>query len=95
MTLYIAAMPFLWLDINDDPGPTSLRGAVERNAIALLSNLARQSFDAPSPAWLGHSSDRPLVRDSGMWNQRHVDEAYDPAFLFGLRELVGRAGAAL
>jgi hypothetical protein len=33
---YIAAMPFLWLDIDDQPGPNSMRGSIERIAIALL-----------------------------------------------------------
>jgi len=32
----IGEMPFIWLGINDVPGPESLRGYVERNAIALL-----------------------------------------------------------
>ena len=35
----IGAMPFLWLAIEDEPGPGSLRGYIERNAIALLSNF--------------------------------------------------------
>ena len=29
------------------------------------------------------------VRRSGLWNQRHADEAYDPAFLPALEALVG------
>lgn len=78
---YLGAMSFLWLSIDDDPGPESLRGAIERNAIALLSNYERPPLDPPSPRWLGHASDRPLVRGSGLWNQRHVQETHDPAFL--------------
>jgi hypothetical protein len=35
---YICAMLFLWLPIEDEPGPGSLRGFIERNSIALLSN---------------------------------------------------------
>ena len=31
-------MPFLWLEVPDPPGPDSLRGYIERNAIVLLSN---------------------------------------------------------
>ena len=34
----IRAMPFLWLAVDDEPGPQSQRGYIERNAIALLSN---------------------------------------------------------
>jgi hypothetical protein len=67
--------------VDDEPGPSSVRRAIERNSIALLSNHDRLSLDPPSPEWLGHSSDRLLVRHSGLWNQRHVDEAHDPAFL--------------
>ena len=45
MSNYIAAMPFLWLDIDDEAGPNSLRGSIEGNAIALLSNYARTPLD--------------------------------------------------
>jgi hypothetical protein len=55
---YISAMPFLWLDVDDEPGPGSQRGYIEGNAIALLSNHARAALDPASPGWLGHSSDR-------------------------------------
>jgi hypothetical protein len=85
---YIAAMPFLWLDIDDPPGPDSLRGFIERNAIALLSNHERMPFDLASPDWLGHSSGRARVRSSGLWNQQHVEEAHDPIFLDALEELI-------
>ena len=33
VTHYISTMPFLWLDIDDEPGLDSLRGVIERNAI--------------------------------------------------------------
>jgi hypothetical protein len=78
---YIGAMPFLWLGINDAPGPDSDRGLIERNAIALLSNYGKDPCDPPSDNWLGHNSDRERVRRSGMWNNNHVDEDYDPGFL--------------
>jgi hypothetical protein len=88
VSAYIGAMPFLWLGIDDAPGRESLRGVVERNAIALLSNYRSPPVDPPSPGWLGHFADRPKVRLSGMWNQNHVDEAYDPSFLAVLERLV-------
>jgi hypothetical protein len=86
----IRAMPFLWLAIDDAPGPQSLRGFVERNSIALLSNLGKAPVDPASDGWLGCACDRgqARVRDSGLWNQNHVDEAYDPAFLDVLDRLV-------
>jgi hypothetical protein len=41
---YLRRMPFLWLEVNDAPGPESLRGMIERNAIALLCNLTMSLF---------------------------------------------------
>ena len=84
----IGAMPVLWLAIDDEPGPDSLRGYIERNAIALLSNFGRDSIDLPSPSWLGHHCNRVRVRESGLWNSRHVEEPYDPQFLDTLARLI-------
>jgi hypothetical protein len=78
---YLSAMPCLWIGVDDEPGPGSLRGVIERNAIALLSNFRREPLDPASPSWLGRFSDRELVSGSGLWNQRHVEEAHDSAFL--------------
>jgi hypothetical protein len=39
----IGNMRFLWLAIDDDPGPQSLRAYIERNSIALLSNYTYTS----------------------------------------------------
>jgi len=77
----IGQMPFLFVAVTDRPGPESRRGYIERNAIALLSNYKKSSLDAPSSDWLGCHCDREKVRESGLWNQRHVDEDYDPEFL--------------
>ena len=90
----IGAMPFLWLAVDDEPGPDSLRGYIERNAIALLSNYGRTPIDPPSSEWLGHYSDREKVRQSGLWNNNHVDESYDPAFLDSMERLIEQMGAA-
>lgn len=84
----IGNMPFLWLAIGDNPGPGSLRGYIERNAIALLSNYNKPLIDAPSSLWLGYRCNREKVRRSGLWNQNHVDETYDSAFLDVLEKLV-------
>lgn len=78
---YIGRMPFLWLNVDDAPGPKSDRDLIERNSIALLSDYCSPALDAPSPKWLGNSSDRERVRHSGLWNNRHVDAAHDPSFL--------------
>jgi len=74
-------MPFLWLGVDDAPGPDSDRGVIERGAIALLSEIGKPTLDPPSPDWLGQYCDRPKVQASGLWNNNHVDEVYDPAFL--------------
>jgi hypothetical protein len=77
----IRSMSFVWLAVVDEPGPGSMRGRIERNSIALLSNFNKSTLDQPSPQWLGHFCDRDRVRASGLWNQNHVDEEYDPGFL--------------
>src|SRR5262249_52347472 len=67
----IRAMPFLWLEINDPPGPDSVRGYIERNTIALLSNLGKPPLDGASALWRGRACDRgkARVRDSGLRHQ--------------------------
>jgi hypothetical protein len=90
VTNYLGTMPFLWLDIDDEPGHGSLRDVIERNAIALLSNHERPAVDPPSPGWLGLSSKRPLVRSSGLWNQRHVEKTHDPIFLDDFEKIIER-----
>ena len=84
----IGDMPVLCLAVGDPPGPESLRGYVERNAIALLSSYGRAPVDRPSGTWLGRHCPRDKVRRSGLWNQRHVDEGYDRAFLSTFETLV-------
>ena len=88
----IGAMPFLWLPVEDEAGPQSERGLIERGTIALLSNWNRDPIDPPSPDWLGRHCNRPRVRASGLWNSNHVDESYDPAFLDCFERLVDKAG---
>jgi hypothetical protein len=53
-----------------------------------LSNFNRPVLDAPSKAWLGHHSNRERVKKSGLWNQNHVEEAYEAVFLDILDRLV-------
>lgn len=88
VSAHIGAMKVLCLEVDDDPSPASLRGMIERNAIALLSNYSRPAIDPPSSCWLGNLSGREKVRRSGLWNNRHVDESYDPSFLDTLERLI-------
>ena len=84
----IGRMPFLWLCVPDAPGPESARGRIERGAIALLSNAVSPAADRASPHWLGAHCDRGAVRASGLWNNNHVEERYDPAFLDEMEALI-------
>jgi len=80
---HIRSMPFLWVKINDEPGPNSHRGLIERNAIALLSNYnsISQPIDPPSDDWLGSWAYREYIQRSGLWNVNHVTENYNRNFL--------------
>jgi hypothetical protein len=84
----IGTMPFLWLTVDGEPGAESVRGYVERNVIALLSNYRKESLDPPSAGWLGHSCNRERVRRSGLWNSNHIDDCYEPALLKCMERLV-------
>jgi len=88
VSVHVGGMPFLWLPIEDEPGPDSLRRVIERHSIALLSNRLHEPLDAASSDWLGRYSDRHAVTGSGLWNQRHTDERYDPRFLDELDRLI-------
>lgn len=88
----IGEMPFLWLAIDDEPGPDSMRGYIERNAIALLSDFGKSPLDPSSQDWLGHYCNRERVKTSGLWNSNHVHEEYDPAFLDTLEHFVDHMG---
>ncbi len=84
----IGQMFVLWLPVDDPAGRASLRGYIERNAIALLSNHGRKAVDPPTDGWLGLDCPKDTVRGSGLWNQRHVEMAHDREFLAALEYLV-------
>ena len=66
VTEVIGQMPFLWLGVGefDGDGP-SVRGYLERNTIALLSNYGKPPLDPPSRAWLGRFGRSERVKDLG------------------------------
>ena len=88
VSAYIGQMPFLWLSVPGKPGPRSIRGYIERNAIALLSHAHTAAANRPSFQWLGNYSNRSKVRASGLWNNNHVDDDYDAAFLDRMDKLI-------
>ena len=87
---HINDMPFLWLEVKDDPGPASRRGLIERNATALLIG-----YHPPSAGWFGHLSDRERVRRSGLWTSNHVDRTYDSSSVEVLESRIVRSNAVL
>lgn len=88
VSTYIRNLPFLWVEVDDTPGPQSDRAYIERNAIALVSNYRKESIDPRQEGWLGRESPRVEIGESGLWNINHVEEQYDPAFLEALSERV-------
>lgn len=89
VSAYIGQMPFLWINVPDDPSRNSDRACLELNCIALLSNFERPSIDSPSPNWLGLQSSKRTIQESGLWNTNHVEKFHDPASLGKLRAYVG------
>lgn len=89
---FLGILPVLWVDVSDAPGADSARGYVERNSIALLSNFGKTPIDPPSASWLGNQSDRSRVKQSGLWNNNHVEENYDRQFLNDLERYIERTG---
>jgi hypothetical protein len=73
-------MSVLWVEVDDEPGPTSDRAKIEKGAISLLSGLSGP-LDPPSSNWLGRLSPERKIQESGLWNKDYVFEEYDPKFL--------------
>lgn len=87
---YIRDLPFLWIDVDDEPGPDSERAYLESNMIALTSNYRTEPIDPRSSSWLGNHCPAEAIRNSGLWNVNHVDEQYDPKFLNLLETRIDR-----
>ncbi len=88
VSLVIGAMPFLWLEAGDAPGPTSYRAVIEANAVGLLSNYQSPRVDGASSGWLGHLASSPEIRESGLWNVDFVARVHDRDFLGVMARLV-------
>jgi len=74
---YIRQLPCLVIKVDPETNGPRHRGYLERNMIALLSQIQRND----TQTWLGEYSSRAAVRDSKLWNNNHTDEQYDPEFL--------------
>jgi hypothetical protein len=90
---YIRDLPFLWINVNDEPGPNSDRASLEQNIIALLSNYNRESIDPRDDDWLGSHSPSHEIRTSGLWNVNHIKENYDSSFLSSLETYIERTSS--
>ena len=90
---YVRDLPFLWVEIDDEPSPESDRALVERNAIALVSNYENDSIDPRDDGWLGRESPRREISESGLWNIDHIDERYDGTFLDRFADAVEETAA--
>jgi hypothetical protein len=84
---HIGKMSVLWLEVHDEPGPTSDRAYIERNCISLLAG-PWGPIDLPSRTWLGNYCPNKCVVRSGLWNVDFTDYRYDCRFLDIFEEYV-------
>ncbi|MEZ4600727.1 MAG: hypothetical protein R2940_13140 [Syntrophotaleaceae bacterium] len=88
VTQVIGAMPFVWVEADDSSGSHSIRAYLERNAIALLSNVDKEPIDPVTKDWLGLDADRAVIGKAGLWNVNHVGEPYDSGFIEFFEKIV-------
>jgi hypothetical protein len=77
----LAKMSFVWMAVPE----LEDRVAIERGAVALLSNLNREPIDPPSSEWLGLYGGE-IVAGSGLWNQDYTEHLPEPQLLELLRK---------
>ena len=80
---HIATMPLLWLEVSDREQRKSIRA----NSIALLSQRTG-GIHQTTPGWLGLCAKNEKVAASGLWNSDHVDDLYDPSFIYDIEACV-------
>ena len=86
---YIGNLRVLFVPVLDTAGTGSMRATIERQFISMFTeNLC--AIEDTSSTWLGRFSDKPSIRDSGLWNIRDVGSEYDPKFIPLLDGLVKR-----
>jgi hypothetical protein len=77
---YIGNLRVLFVPVLDAAGTGSMRATIERQFISMFTeNLC--AIEESSPTWLGRFSDKPSIRNSGLWNIRDVGSEYDPKFI--------------
>lgn len=80
-------MDFLFVPIRGE----ECRRYIEKNAIALLSEYNKKAIDPASKGWLGRHSASERIKRSGLWNNNHVANAYEPEFIDRLEEYADQA----
>jgi hypothetical protein len=83
----VRSMSVLWLAVADEPGPSSERSYIEKNAIGLLSRIGLLRASATDD-WLGHFSSDWRIAASGLWNLDYVFRRPDIHFIERLEDAV-------
>lgn len=82
VTVYLGAMPFIWLEV---PADESVRRLIVDNALRLLHNDGVAAVDFPSDKWLGRYAPSAAVRESGLWAPAVPPGPYEESVLDVLR----------
>jgi len=77
---YIGNLRVLFIPVLDTAGVGSMRATIERQFISMFTE-SLCAIEESSPSWLGRFSDKPSIRDSGLWNVRDVGSEYDLKFI--------------
>ncbi|MGM4929722.1 DUF6884 domain-containing protein [Tardiphaga sp. 619_E2_N8_5] len=77
---YIGNLRVLAIPVLDSAGKSSMRATIERQFIAMFTEHLC-ALEPADPNWLGRFSDKPSIREMGLWNIRDVGEQYDLKFL--------------
>jgi hypothetical protein len=77
---YIGNLRVLFIPVLDTAGTGSMRATIERQFIAMFTENYCPVEDS-TETWLGRFSDKPSIRDSGLWNVRDVGSEYDLRFI--------------
>lgn len=77
---YIGSLRVLFIPVLDAAGTGSMRATIERQFISMFTE-SLCVIEESSPTWLGRFSDKPSIRNSGLWNVRDVGGEYDQKFI--------------
>lgn len=77
---YIGNLRVLAIPVLDSAGKNSMRATIERQFIAMFTEHLC-ALESASANWLGKFSDKPTIKETGLWNVRDVGEPYDLKFL--------------